>query len=91
MFFGVVAPLKPAGETGPPSAIRFLSASPPKPTIDKLNRDLARIVTTPEVREKFSAQGAEPQTNTPAEFTQFIKTEIVKWVKVIRDAGLQSE
>jgi tripartite-type tricarboxylate transporter receptor subunit TctC len=67
------------------------TAGTPKPAIDKLNRELARIVTSPDVREKFAAQGAESGTDTPAEFARFIKAEIVKWAKVIRDAGLQPE
>ena len=67
------------------------TAGTPKPVIERLNKELVRIVASPDVREKFSQQGAEPETNTPAEFERFIKAEIVKWAKVVREAGIKPE
>jgi tripartite-type tricarboxylate transporter receptor subunit TctC len=67
------------------------TAGTPKPIVDRLNQELVRIVATPDVREKFSQQGAEPETDTPAEFERFIKAEITKWAKVVREAGIKPE
>jgi tripartite-type tricarboxylate transporter receptor subunit TctC len=67
------------------------TAGTPKPIVDKLNQELVRIVATPDVREKFSQQGAEPETDTPAEFERFIRAEITKWAKVVREAGIKPE
>ncbi len=67
------------------------TAGTPKPVIDRLNRELARIVAMPDVREKFLAQGAEPETLTPTAFERYIRAEIAKWGKVIRDAKIQPE
>ncbi|MGH8618024.1 MAG: tripartite tricarboxylate transporter substrate binding protein [Burkholderiales bacterium] len=67
------------------------TAGTPKPVVDRLNRELVRIVASPDVREKFSQQGAEPETNTPAEYERFIKAEITKWAKVVREAGIKPE
>ena len=67
------------------------TARTPAPIVDRLNRELVRIVAMPDVREKFLAQGAEPETMSPAAFERFIRAEIAKWGKVIRDAKIQAE
>ena len=66
-------------------------AGVPAPIINKLNAEMARIVKLPDVREKMAAQGAEPQTNTPAEFGAWLKSEIAQWGKVIADAQIKVE
>ncbi|GIZ50278.1 Bug family tripartite tricarboxylate transporter substrate binding protein [Noviherbaspirillum aridicola] len=63
-------------------------AGTPKPVIAKLNAEMARIVKLPDVVEKMAAQGAEPQTNTPEEFSAWMKSEIAHWGKVITDAKI---
>ena len=62
-----------------------------RPTIMKLNREVVSIVNLPEVRSHLLTEGAEPVGNTPEQFGEFIKSEIAKWGKVIRAAGLRSE
>jgi tripartite-type tricarboxylate transporter receptor subunit TctC len=66
-------------------------AGVPAPIINKLNAEMARIVKLPDVKEKMAAQGAEPQTNTPAEFGAWLKSEIAQWGKVISDAQIKVE
>jgi tripartite-type tricarboxylate transporter receptor subunit TctC len=63
-------------------------AGTPKEIIDLLHREVARIVAVPEFRERLVALGFEPIASTPAEFADWIKTEIAKWAKVIRDAKI---
>jgi tripartite-type tricarboxylate transporter receptor subunit TctC len=63
-------------------------ARTPAAIIQRLNADIVRILSTPEVRQRFDAQGAEATPSTPAEFGQFIREEIDKWGKVVRAAGL---
>lgn len=58
-------------------------AGVPKAIITKLNAEMVKIVKLPEIREKMAAQGAEPQTNTPEEFSAWFKSEIAQWGKVI--------
>lgn len=62
-------------------------AGTPKPIIARLNRELVEILNTPAVRSRLSGQGATAVTNTPEEFSEFIKTETAKWAKVIEAAG----
>ena len=61
----------------------------PKPIIDKLYREIARIVALPEVKQRLAALGYTPVANTPEEFTAQIKTDVARWAKVIRDAGIK--
>ena len=63
----------------------------PRAIVMKLNRETVAIVNQPEVKKHLLAEGAEPVGNTPEEFGEFIKSEIAKWGKVIRAAGLRAE
>ena len=64
-------------------------AGVPKAIITKLNAEMVKIVKLPEIREKMAAQGAEPQTNTPEEFSAWFKSEIAQWGKVIADGQIK--
>jgi tripartite-type tricarboxylate transporter receptor subunit TctC len=57
----------------------------------KINVVMAKALRTPEVREKLLAQGAEPAGNSPEEFASFVKSEIAKWRKVVKDSGATAE
>jgi tripartite-type tricarboxylate transporter receptor subunit TctC len=61
----------------------------PRPVVDKLSREAAAAVRRPEIRDRFVQLGIEPVGNTPAEFTQFLKNEVAKWAKVIKDADVK--
>lgn len=62
-------------------------AGTPVDIIAKLNGALVAALNTPEVKKRFATQGAEVVANSPAEFGAFIKREIVKWTKVVKDSG----
>jgi len=62
-------------------------ARTPKPVIDRLHGDTVKILAGP-ARQRLEAQGFEPDGGTPAAFAAYIKAEIAKWAKVIRDAGI---
>lgn len=62
-------------------------AGTPKAIVDKTQQAVAEALKLPDVREKLSAQGAEPVGNTPEEFAKFIEQETEKWGKVVRDSG----
>jgi tripartite-type tricarboxylate transporter receptor subunit TctC len=61
----------------------------PQDVIDRLHREIVRIVALPAVRERLSALGFEPIGSTPEEFAVRIKWEIDKWANVIRTAGIK--
>lgn len=53
----------------------------------RLNAEFAAVLRSTEVRERFSAAGLEPMPSTPEELTAFMKSETVKWAKVIHESG----
>lgn len=60
----------------------------PRSIIAMLGKEIASITSMPDVRSRLVALGAEPIGNTPEQFAQHIKTELPKWAKVIRAAGI---
>jgi len=66
-------------------------AKTPRAIIARLNAEVARIVHMPETKAVLVHEGAEPVGNTPEEFAAIIKTETVKWEKVIRAAGIKAD
>ncbi len=66
-------------------------AETPRPVIDKLSKEINRILRLPELREQFLRRGAVLSPTTPEEFEAFIKTERSKWSEVLRTAGIGKE
>jgi len=66
-------------------------AGTPKEIVDLLQREIAKAVAQPDVKEKLATLGFRPVANTPEEFGARIKSEIEKWGKVVRDAKLRVE
>jgi tripartite-type tricarboxylate transporter receptor subunit TctC len=69
----------------------FAPGKMPKDVLDKLNREIARIVKLPDVSEKLIAQGAIPVGNSAAEFSAFVKREMDVWGKVAQQVGLKPD
>lgn len=65
-------------------------ARTPKAVIDRLHGDTVKILAGP-VRQRLEAMGFEPDGGTPAQFAAYIRSEIAKWAKVIKDAGIPAE
>lgn len=66
-------------------------AGVPKAVMNKLNAEMARIITAADTREQLRQQGADAVGDTPAEFTAFFRKQMSKWAKVIKEAGLQAQ
>ena len=64
-------------------------AGTPRPVVDKLYREIAAIVNTPEVRQYFIEQGNDPIANTPAEFARVIRADAEKWGALGRKLGVK--
>lgn len=62
-------------------------AGTPKEVVARIHADIVKALSAPEIKERLSGQGAEPVGNTPEQFAQHIKTETVKWAKVVKDSG----
>jgi tripartite-type tricarboxylate transporter receptor subunit TctC len=66
-------------------------AKTPQPIITKLNLEIVRILHTEELKDRLSADGSEPVGNTPEQFGAHIKSEVAKWNKVVKEAGIRAE
>lgn len=63
----------------------------PDEIVAKLNAEIVKAVNAPDVKEKMYAQGAEMIAGSPAELGKVVHAEVVKWAKVIKDAGVRLE
>ena len=65
-----------------------LPTGTPKPIVELLHREVVKVMAMPDVREKLASMGFDPVGSTPEEFTAWIRSEIPRWAKVIRDANI---
>ena len=89
--------VKPLAELGVPGFEMqswqgiFAPAGTPAPIVDRLGREIAAIVKSPDVRAKLLMLGVAPDGRGSAEFSTFQRSEIDKWGKVIKAAGIQAD
>src|SRR3989440_12460327 len=69
----------------------FAPASTPRPVIDKLQRELAAVLRTAFVRERYAVLGIEPVGNSPQEFGDQVRADLARWEKVVRAANVRLE
>ena len=69
----------------------FVPAKTPQPIIDTLYKATIKALADPAVKEKLLGQGAEAVGSTPAQLGAIVKSEIVKWKKVTKDAAIKAE
>ena len=66
-------------------------AGTPPAIVNKLNREIVRIVRLPDVIQKMATDGSEPVGSTPEQFAAHIKSEVEKWRDLIRKTGIRTE
>ena len=66
-------------------------AGAPKAAVDRLGTEIQQIFKRQDVRERFVQMGIDPVGSSPAEFDKFLRAEVAKWAKVIKDAGVKVE
>jgi len=66
-------------------------AGMPPDLVVRIQRDIARVVNQPENRERLVNMGVDIIANTPEEFSVFLRAEVVRYAKVIKDAGIKAE
>ncbi len=62
----------------------------PKPIIDKLNAEINKVISKPEVAQAWGKQGAVAMVKTPAEFDSYLRGDIEKWAKVVKLSGAKA-
>lgn len=66
-------------------------AGTPDAIIDKLNKQVVSILSKPEMKAQLTARGVDAAPTTPEEFAAFIKSEMVKWAKVVKATGARAD
>jgi tripartite-type tricarboxylate transporter receptor subunit TctC len=69
----------------------FAPAKTPAPLVSRLNQEVVRFLNTPETKERFFNAGMDIIANSPDQFSAMLKSETVKWTKVISVAGIREE
>lgn len=63
-------------------------AGTPREVVMKLNTEFAKVMSDAAIKQRLSESGFEPQTSSPEQFAEYMKSEIAKWAKVIRDSNI---
>ncbi len=63
----------------------------PKPVVDKLNAEINKVISKPEVAQAWGKQGAVALVKTPAEFDTYLRGDIEKWAKIVKISGAKAE
>lgn len=69
----------------------FAPAGTPRPVIDRLRLQAAKVLQLPDIREKLAAFGIDPVGNTPEELAAIVKADIEKWAAVARSANVRAD
>ena len=69
----------------------FLPRATPRPVVDALHADIARIVREADVKQLITSGGTEPLANSPDEFTAKLRVEIPPWARVAREANIKAD
>ena len=68
-----------------------LPAGTPREIVERLNRELVKVLGSQDVKDQFAQHSAEASPSTPEEFGAYVKQEIARWQKVAREAGVKPE
>ena len=66
-------------------------AGTPKTIVDRLIAEVAKVLKTPEMKEKMTGLGTDVVANSPEQFAQYLREETAKWSKIVKDAGIKLE
>jgi tripartite-type tricarboxylate transporter receptor subunit TctC len=69
----------------------FAPAKTPAPIVARMQKEVARVVHLPDVKQKLLDQGADPVGSSPEELGRVVRSELKSWAAVIRDAGIKVE
>ena len=66
-------------------------ANTPRDIVNRLHGEMVKVLQQPEIRQRFASDGADPVGNTPDQFAAYVQSELVKWDKVARSAGIEKQ
>jgi len=83
-----VAESLPGFETGSFQGV-IAPLGTPRDIVQKMNHEFVKVLATAEMRERLAKQGTEVRTDTPEAFAKFIRDEVAKWAKVVKEANVK--
>jgi tripartite-type tricarboxylate transporter receptor subunit TctC len=66
-------------------------AATPKAIVEKLNAEIVRVLKLPDIHERLVSMGAEPVGSSTGAFAEFLRVDIARWAKVVKDAGIPAQ
>jgi tripartite-type tricarboxylate transporter receptor subunit TctC len=69
----------------------FAPANTPKPVVERLNAELRRIIADPKVKERLAGIGFDAFASTPEELDAFVRDDLAKWTRWVKEAGIAPE
>jgi len=66
-------------------------AGTPREVVQRLNTEMVKVLASAEIKERFGKMGVEVVAGSPDHFSQFLKSEVARWAKVIQDAGIKAD
>ena len=69
----------------------FAPAHTPDAIVKRLNAEIAKVLSDPEAAERLTAQGLEPVIMTPAEVRRYTETDVSRWARLIKTAGIKAD
>jgi tripartite-type tricarboxylate transporter receptor subunit TctC len=66
----------------------FAPSGTPKAIITRLNREIVKALATPDIREKLAQTGVDAESSTPEQLGQLLRSDVAKWAKIIKAAGI---
>jgi len=94
---GFMPDLPTIGESGVPGYVAEFwwglaaPAKTPPEIVNRLAAELTRVLQSPDLKQRFAAEGAEPEAMSRDQFTKFVANEIARWRKVAREANVRPE
>jgi tripartite-type tricarboxylate transporter receptor subunit TctC len=64
-------------------------AATPKPILERLSNEVRKVINAPDVKDNWAKQGAVPMAMAPEEFGKFVREDIAKWGKLVKDTGMK--
>ena len=64
-------------------------AATPKPILERLSAEVKKVIHAPDVKNNWAKQGAVPMDMSPEEFGKFVRADIAKWAKLVKDTGMK--
>jgi tripartite-type tricarboxylate transporter receptor subunit TctC len=89
-----VATMDEAGVRGYEASAWYQVLAPagtPRPVVDRLNQAVVQVLALPEVRKQLDGDGVEPIGSTPEHLAAYMKRELAKWARVVKEAGIAAQ